>query len=387
MIETDIIIIGAGASALLLLQELHSINYRGSVTVLERQIVPNDDRIWSFWCNQQLPDYLLDNIDYQWPSWRFSSPLGWREMRDTQRPYCSIRAQTLRTITHEITDEVSSFSIVYGCEVNRIDQQQGQSLVISSKGKWLASQIIDTRPPPLHRHHCGLFQCFLGIEIETAKDTFDPASADLMEQIKATQQGLEFVYTLPFSKRHALIELTYFSTSPIAPETLKSKLYTIIQLRTNNQSFSYVSEEMGTLPMYSIDLNKAQPVPRYLYGGIAGGAMRASTGYSFLNSQRWANDLAGQIISHQPIRHRSPIPVVYHILDALFLRVQRSMPALGMSLYSRLFQSLDTKTFINFMSEQASLLEILRVIWAMPKRLFMKTLVQSYYKPPRSIDE
>ena len=120
---------------------------------------------------------------------------------------------------------------------------------------------------------------------------------------------------------------------------------------------------------------------------LRGGAMRASTGYSFLNSQRWANDLAGQIISHQPIRHRSPIPVVYHILDALFLRVQRSMPALGMSLYSRLFQSLDTKTFINFMSEQASLLEILRVIWAMPKRLFMKTLVQSYYKPPRSIDE
>jgi lycopene beta-cyclase len=208
-----------------------------------------------------------------------------------------------------------------------------------------------------------------------------------MDQIKATQQGLEFVYILPFSKRHALIELTYFSTSPIVPDTLKSKLYTIIQLRTNNQSFRYMREEMGILPMYSIDLNKTKPVSTHLHGGIAGGAMRASTGYSFLNSQRWANDLAGQIVSQQRICHRPPISAVYHILDTLFLRVQHSMPALGMSLYSRLFQSLETKTFINFMSERASLLEILRVIWAMPKRLFVKTLVQSYCKPRRSIDE
>ena len=387
MIENDLVIIGAGASGLLLLQELHKNDFRGSVTVLERQATPNDDRIWSFWYHHQLPSYLRESIDYQWPKWRFSSAAGQREMHEPTQPYCSLRSGTLRSLTNKLVDRLASFSIVYDCDVDQIEQHQGQSVLTTSKGQWSTSQIIDTRPPPLHHQHFGLFQCFLGIEVETAEDAFDPSSANLMDNIKNTEQGLEFVYVLPFSKRHALIELTYFSASPIAPKTLEPRLQSIINQYLNGQRFNSVREEMGTLPMYSIDLNRADANSAYLYGGIAGGAMRASTGYSFLNSQCWANGLAQQIVNHGQIHHKRPIARIYRLLDMLFLRVLRTTPELGVRLYSRMFQVLEAKTFIHFMSERASLSEIAQVVWAMPKRLFLTKLVMSYLKSNRSTDE
>ncbi|MDC0603093.1 lycopene cyclase family protein [Aliiglaciecola sp.] len=387
MTETDLVIIGAGASGLLLLQELHHHKFCGSVTILERKAASNDDRIWSFWDYHQLPDYLRENVDYQWPKWRFSSAAGQREMHEPTQPYCSLRSGTLRSLTDDMVNKLPSFSIIYDCIVDQIEQYQGKSVLTTSKGQWSTPQIIDTRPPPLHHRHFGLFQCFLGIEVETEKDAFDPSSADLMDDIKNTEQGLEFVYVLPFSKRHALIELTYFSAAPIVPKTLEPRLQSIINQRLHSQSFKPVREEMGTLPMYSIDLNRANANSAHLYGGIAGGAMRASTGYSFLNSQRWANDLAQQIVNHRQIHHQRPIARTYRMLDLLFLRVLRTTPELGVSLYTRMFQALEAKTFIHFMSERASLSEIAQVVWAMPKRLFLLKLVKSYLKSNRSTDE
>ncbi|GGW51887.1 lycopene cyclase family protein [Alishewanella tabrizica] len=376
--NSDLIIIGAGASGLLLMLALREKNYLGKVTVLEQHAKPLNDRIWSFWFDSTLPPYLQKIIEYKWSHWHFSSATFTRQMNNTDHPYCSIRAKALSALAQDTLQEQHRFCIKYNCNVMTIDTIDKHTLLTTSLGEFTATQVIDTRPPPLHFEHLGLFQCFLGQEVLTEQDCFDTKSAALMQNIKYTAQGIQFVYILPFSARHALIELTYFSDKIIDRSSLKNQLQPIISQLVGSQNFSIVREEAATLPMYPINLNLGNTCKAITYGGIAGGAIRAATGFSFLNCQRWADATANQLVKNTKFEHKPPIGQRYQLLDSLFLRVIRTNPQLGVLLYTRLFARLDAKTFSRFMSEQASLHELFKVIWAMPKYVFIQALMQSY---------
>ena len=59
--DYDLIIIGAGAAGLSLLLALDDAEYTQSVKLVERSAGPQNDRIWSFWNNNSVPDYLKLN--------------------------------------------------------------------------------------------------------------------------------------------------------------------------------------------------------------------------------------------------------------------------------------------------------------------------------------
>lgn len=380
--EIDLIIIGAGAAGLSLLLALDAADYAGKVMVLERQQGPQNDRIWSFWHSadpreDSLPEYIEAILTHKWQSWSLSADGNEYLMRDTLFQYCSLRSESLSALALERISARENFQIRFNYEVAEITTK-GSSVIVSTQEESLvASQVADTRPPALRSQHEGLIQCFYGEEIMCEADIFEPSTVKLMQQLNHSDLGIEFIYILPFSTKHALVEFTCFSLSPVAVSVLKTRLAAALNELAAHTSYTVKRSESAALPMYLINQNKQQHKSHIIYGGIAGGAMRASTGYSFIGSQKWAKQSAYDLVKTNTLSVNVPIPAIYQMMDKLMLSVLRDDMKIGVRMFTQLFKTVPPQRFVRFMSEKASFTDFMYIIWAMPKPPFLRALYRS----------
>jgi lycopene beta-cyclase len=379
--DYDVIIIGAGAAGLSLLLALDTTEYTQSVKLVERSSGPQNDRIWSFWNNDSVPDYLKAIITREWQTWAISADNCCYSMSHAYHRYCSIRSESLMKLVLERIHTKAHFDIEFDCEVMSVDPVNDHALVSTQNGQLSAKWVIDTRPPPLKTDHNGLLQCFYGEEIVTESEVFDPSSVKLMQQLASSELGIEFIYILPFSANHALVEFTCFSPTFLERSVLQARLKIRMQEIVGSQTYTIERKECAVLPMYYVNENTHNKNQHLIYAGIAGGAMRASTGYSFLACQRWAKQCACELTSKQslsastPLSSFTPIGNVYQKMDKLMLAVLRNDMSIGVTIFVQMFKKVKPARFARFMTEQATIFDFMCVIWAMPKRAFLRALL------------
>ena len=89
------------------------------------------------------------------------------------------------------------------------------------------------------------------------------------------------------SSTRALVEWTRFSALPLPESQLVAELdETLARLSLGN--VRVVRTERGVLPM-GRPPGRTPSLPGVVHAGVAGGAMRAASGYAFLRIQRWAD--------------------------------------------------------------------------------------------------
>jgi lycopene beta-cyclase len=108
--------------------------------------------------------------------------------------------------------------------------------------------------------------------------------------------------------------------------------------------------------------------------GTAGGMMRAASGYAFSSIQRWSKAASLAIVTQQTDMP-NPVPRTFEFLDAVFLRVLRAEPELAPMIFTRMMKGTSAAEFSRFMTENAELKDIVKVIKAMPKWPFLKALL------------
>ena len=82
----------------------------------------------------------------------------------------------------------------------------------SFHGRWVFDSTFspgDFKPDPRRYHN--LMQHFLGWEIETPNDAFDPQVMTLFDFRTPQKDTMRFMYVLPYSRNEALVEYTLFS--------------------------------------------------------------------------------------------------------------------------------------------------------------------------------
>lgn len=377
--ELDIIIIGAGASGLSLLLELHHINDTHRIKVLEQANGLNCDRIWSLWQPfthhhaDSLPQYLNALVAKNWRSLSLSVNGNEHLMHNERYRYTSIRSSAFGEFALACAKDNPLHEIHFNSEVLAVTDRGDCIEVRTQNQQFFAKKVIDTRPPSIHTKHDGLVQCFYGQEIAVDIDIFDDAMVQLMGALKCGELGLEFVYILPFSPRHALIEFTCFSPSVVSITILKKRLKAVIQEMMSSNNFHVLREESAALPMYHVNQNVSNSNPNIVYAGISGGAMRASTGYSFLNCYRWAQKYARELKDKKTPVTNEPINCLYKKMDAVMLKVLRDDISVGVTIFSQMFKKVKPDSFARFMSERATLFDIFSVISAMPKQVFVRS--------------
>jgi lycopene beta-cyclase len=115
---------------------------------------------------------------------------------------------------------------------------------------------------------------------------------------------------------------------------------------------------------------------RVLNIGTAGGWTKASTGYTFKNSDKKSTQLIDFLQTEHDLTkfHKKN---KFWFYDLLLLDILHRHNELGAHLFSSMFKGGDSKLIFKFLDEETSLFEDIQVILKCPKMPFISALIRS----------
>ena len=202
--ESDVVIAGSGLAASLIAWRLAEARPDVSVTLLERATAPCGDHTWSFHApdlSDAASDWIAPLVEHRWERQRVVFP---GHARDLRAGYRSLTSASVRRGLARVGNRVR---IETQAQVVALDPG---GATLADGRRFEAPLVIDARgfrPSP----HIALgYQKFVGLELEVDAGHGETAPV-IMDATVAQDDGYRFVYTLPFSPTHILVEDTHYS--------------------------------------------------------------------------------------------------------------------------------------------------------------------------------
>ena len=379
MPEVDLLVLGGGLAGLSLAERLSAARAPAPRTcVLEARADYADDRTW---CSWRLAPGRYDGLATA--SWsRFAVRSGGREalVECAETPYQMIPSSAFYGRARDAVASSPHVSLELGCPVasEPVQTPDGWQVDAADGRRFTARYVVDTRPPQ-QRPPSILWQSFLGDFVVTDRDVFDPSTAVLMDFDAQCDDGVQFVYVLPTSRREALVETTVFGAQPLAPDALRERHAERLRARVGGSVFSVQRSEHGVLPMGHAPDAAA---PGLVQASLFHGGARASTGYAFTRIQAWADACAASLVGNAAPVAPSPDPWLRRTMDEVFLRVLRAQPERGGDLMTRMFERADPARVIRFLSDRGGLRDALSVVGSLPSAPFLRAAWQALWRTP-----
>ena len=147
-------------------------------------------------------------------------------------------------------------------------------------------------------------------------------------------------------------------------------------IKANNfQNYKVIRKEYGVIPMGFIKENLRTNKKNYFYAGTLGGAVRPSSGYAFLRIQKWAIECANLLKNNKTLTSHQKEKVIIKKLDMLFLKILIKNLNIAPYIFFTFIKRIPTNSFIRFMNGNANSFDYIKVIYSMPKKIFLKTLL------------
>lgn len=234
-------------------------------------------------------------------------------------------------------------------------------------------------------------QSFVGWEVESEQDVFDPSTVTLMDfanqnRILQQQRALHFSYLLPMTPRRALVEITAVGAAQPEDALLEQLLIKEITRRVGSPAWRIVRREKGTIPLY---LNRRpgpdRSDPRILNLGVAAGAARPSTGYAFRSIVETSQALAELYrttgrLELPPARTRTSMPYTrgrQRFFDTVFMQVLQDEPEQLPAALVRLFRHNPLERVFSFLGGGSTLRQEVAIVFSLPWGPFLRALVAS----------
>ena len=353
MKEFDYIIIGGGCAGLSLAYELqiHEKLENKSLAIIEPRAEYKKDRTWSFW---KVSSHNFDDcVEKSWENFSINIASKTNFLKCYGYPYQSINSGLFY---EKINNKLKkNKNIEFFKSINEINSEN--SFVFNSV-------------PSLKTKNDKLWQHFCGAEIETNKDIFDDGIINLMDFNCEQRNSVHFFYTLPYSKNKALVETTWLSKmNDDFEKDYDNQLKNYIENHLNIKYYNIVYKEKGAIPLfYPSNKNEKNKINI----GTAGGMTRISTGYTFLNIQEQSKYIRENIDKIYNLK-KFEINKKYQFLDKIFLRVLEKHPEKMPGIFFKMFKC-SPKTVIKFLSNKSNFLDDIKIIFKMPKWIFIKAL-------------
>ena len=362
-LDFDVAILGAGLAGLSLAVRLAEPRFAGlRVLVVEPRTHHARDRTWSFWSTHPHPFQAA--VACSWSRWAVTT-----EARQVVRAapgysYDSIPADCLYDLALARLAAAPHVTLRLGVHATALEEDD--AVVVRAGGRaWRCEMVFDTRPVTGIRRR-GLMQIFGGMEIETSESVFDPNVAVLMDFRTAQAGGAHFTYVLPSSPTRALVEDTWLAPPSFQPPDHRLAVQDHLRRRFGVERFKILFCEQGALPM---DPGfEPQSGRRLLAFGVAGGAMRPSTGYAF-NAIQAHCDAAATALAAGSLPLAAPArPAMARMMDHVLLDMLSRQPELAPRLFSRLFERCSPAALIRFLNDCARPADFMAVAAAVPFR-------------------
>ncbi|REK86933.1 lycopene cyclase [Streptomyces inhibens] len=392
MFDTDVAIIGAGAAGLSLAHRLTdpaAPGPRPSVVLLDAPPGPlrPPQRTWCFWEAGHGPYESV--VTASWERLRVHGRRGAPIVGGTGRlRYKMIRSDDFEAL---VRDDLTARPAVR-CVEAAVDMVRDLSAgaevqapaadgrPVRVRARW----VFDSRPPSrLPPARSTLLQHFHGWFVRTERPVFTPQTVDLMDfRTPQPPHGLSFGYVLPMGPRTALVEYTEFSSAVLPPHAYDAALRHYTRAVLGLGELEVTATETGVIPMTDARFAR-RTGPSVFRIGVAGGATRPATGYTFATVQRQTRAIAAAYRAGRPPVPPPPHPARFRLMDAVLLRALDTGRVAGADFFPRLFRRVPTERLLRFLDGRTRLYEDLTIGIHTPVLPMLRTVAELPRLPRR----
>ncbi|WP_204347069.1 lycopene cyclase family protein [Psychroserpens algicola] len=372
----DYIIIGNGLAGFQLALKLASDSFfkDKQIALIDPSEKNTNDKTWSFW---ETKPSQWDTIIHK--SWSKASVKTSKKNIDLHlKPYTynTIRAIDFyseakaqlhqQSNIHRIVDRVIAVS------------ERQQVTVTTETNSYTATHVFDSRVPKAFSeektNYISIVQHFKGWVIQTDEDTFDDDHFTMMDYRLKDGKQTSFTYVLPFSKREALVEFTYFTEHVVDDAVYDDYIKTYITDYLKIDNYTIIETETGQIPMTNYNFGKfnTQNITKI---GTGGGWVKGSTGYSFKHTEKKValiieNLKSGRLPSHGLFRRK------YKFYDKVFLKVLKDENHKGEWIFQQFYDKNSVQTMFRFLDEESTFAEEFKIMTS----LFSWSFIKAFFK-------
>ena len=373
----DYIFTGSGLAALMTVYKMiQSGDFKDkSILLIDQDTKKTNDRTWCFW--QEGTSTWDQSVSKKWDSALFANAHFKRDL--DLRPYHYNQVKGLN-FYNQVFDLISKQKNIHFLNetVTDINELETHVFVATATENFTASAVFNsiyrkaevetqTQYPVLQQHFIGWF-------IKSKEAAFNPNQATFMDFSVAQKGNTRFMYVLPTATTEALLEYTLFSHDLLAKSEYESEIKNYIS-KLGITDYEITEKEKGSIPMTCYPFWKKNS-QRVLNIGTAGGWTKASTGYTFKNSDKKSTQLITFLKQETDFRkyHKRS---KFWFYDLLLLDILDRKNEKGAAIFSSMFKKGSPALIFKFLDEETSLYEDIKVILKCPKMPFIWSLVRS----------
>ncbi|WP_413999811.1 lycopene cyclase family protein [Flavobacterium sp. W1B] len=373
----DYIFTGTGLAALMTIYKMiESGKFADkSILLIDQNTKKDNDRTWCFWKTE---DSIWEkSISKKWDSALFANADFSRDLDLKPYQYNMVKGLDFYNQVFELISEQSNITFA-NQKVTDINELENHVFVATEKESYTCGKLLNSiyrksevenqsQYPVLQQHFIGWF-------IKSKEAAFNPEQATFMDFSVEQKRNTRFMYVLPISKTEALLEYTLFSHQLLEKKEYELEIEKYIQ-KLGIQNYEITEKEQGSIPMTCYPFWKKN-TKKALNIGTAGGWTKASTGYTFKNSDKKSTELVAFLQKETDFR-RFHKKNKFWFYDLLLLDILDRKNELGASIFSSLFKKGNPSLIFKFLDEETTFAEDLQVIWKCPKIPFMHALIRS----------
>lgn len=364
----DYAIIGAGAAGLQLVLKMSQDSFFQDkrIAIFEKEEKNINDRTWCFWeVGESGWDYLTTKI------WKKGIFISNKRLAFSLEPYSYKMIRSADFYAH-------AKAVIHRCRhiewIKEEVQEIAQDRILVSEGFHRAHHIFDSRIDPsfYESGHPKLLQHFKGWFIETKKEVFDPTGFTMMDYRKKWKNQTSFTYILPLSPTRALVEFTLFNLDLLDDKEYDLMLEEYISEYLGVHQYKVLEVEKGIIPMssYPFHVHHTKNLTKI---GTGGGWVRASSGYSFRNADKYTSKMVENL--KQGISpHKGLFNKRHAFYDALFLDVLINENELGEKIFSTCYQKNPVQRIFRFLDGKSSLIDDFYILKSLHHPAFYRAL-------------
>lgn len=345
--------------------------------IIDQDEKKSNDRTWCYWSKGDHP--YPDLVHRSWTQLQFADYSGALSSAMRGYEYHLVRGEDFykMAVSELLKDPKVSF---LKQRVDNISTEEQHAKVWAGNQIFTADYVLNSI---VSRHNQAqeegdyfLYQHFMGWWIESESADFKVDTATLMDFRTPQLDDARFFYVLPVSPKRALVEFTVFSQQLLEDKAYRKALEEYLQTNLGIEDFSIVEEEFGVIPMTNTSLS-VNYGPRVIPIGIAGGAVKPTTGYAFLKIQRQAQSIANQLIKGE----ESLIPQQvqrFKFYDNLLLHILEKEGKVANKIFSALFRKNNMARVLTFLEERSHLGQELAIFSSLPFAPFLRACYQRW---------
>ncbi len=348
------------------------------ILIVDKQIKNQNDRTWCFW---EKPNGEFDAIlSKTWEKAFVGNQSFQQSFAMSPYLYKLIRSSDFYQLVLNTLHAKSNFFFTTDTIIHWETSSNAVEVVGKAEryvGDFLLTSSFDTTPVLNQKRYPYLKQHFVGWFVKTKTPVFDDSEVTFMDFTIEQKGNTRFMYVLPTSKNEALFEYTLFSENVLDKKEYEDAILNYLQ-NSGVTDYEIVEKEIGNIPMTCFPFHK-QNSKRILFIGTAGGWTKASTGFTFNNSNKKATELILFLKTNQNMT-RFHQKSRYWFYDLVLLEVLHQNNALGSQLFGMLFQKNTIQSIFTFLNEEGTFFSDLKVMLSLPKWLFIKATFRALWK-------